>query len=58
MKKFKVINEKMTIINEQGIRMSDEMIVTLYNPPYEDETILSKTNWKLTDVIITEIKTY
>ena len=29
--------------------------VTLYSPPYDDETILSKTNWKLKDVTITEI---
>jgi len=30
--------------------------VTLYSQPYDDETILSKTNWKLEDVTITEIK--
>ena len=30
--------------------------VTLYNPPYDDETILSRTNWKSKDVTITEIK--
>ena len=30
--------------------------VTLYSPPYDDETILSKTNWKIKDVTITEIK--
>ena len=30
--------------------------VTLYNPPYDDETILSKTKWKMKDVTITEIK--
>jgi hypothetical protein len=29
--------------------------VTLYSPPYDDETILSKTNWKMKDVTITEI---
>jgi len=29
--------------------------VTLYNPPYDDETILARTNWKLKDVTITEI---
>ena len=29
--------------------------VTLYSPPYDDETILSKTKWKLKDVTITEI---
>ena len=29
-----------------------DITVTLYNPPYDDETILSKTNWKLKDVTI------
>ena len=32
--------------------------VTLYNPPYDDETILSRTKWKMKDVTITEIKHY
>ena len=32
--------------------------VTLYNPPYDDETILSKTNWNVGDVTITEVKQY
>ena len=31
------------------------LTITLFNPPYDDETILSKTNWKLKDVTITEI---
>ena len=35
-----------------------DITVTLYNPPYDDETILSKTNWKLKDVTITEVKHY
>ena len=30
---------------------------TLYNPPYDKETILARTNWKVSDVIITEEKT-
>ena len=30
--------------------------ITLYNPPYDDETILSRTKWKMKDVTITEIK--
>ena len=29
--------------------------VTLHKPPYDDETILSRTNWKLKDVTIREI---
>ena len=32
-----------------------DLTITLHNPPYDDETILSKTNWKLKDVTITEI---
>ena len=30
------------------------IIVTLYQPPYEDENILNKTGWKVKDVTITE----
>ncbi len=32
-----------------------DMTITLYNPPYDDETILSRTNWKAKDVTIKEI---
>ncbi len=32
------------------------MYITLYNPPYEDEDVLSRTKWKAKDVTITEIK--
>ena len=32
--------------------------ITLYNPPYDDETILSKTKWNLKDVTITEVPQY
>ena len=35
-----------------------DITVTLFNPPYDDETILSRTNWKLKDVTITEVKHY
>ena len=33
------------------------IVVTLHNPPYEDENILNKTGWKANDVTITELKT-
>ena len=33
------------------------IIVTLFNPPYENENILYKTKWKAEDVTITELKT-
>ena len=29
--------------------------ITLFQPPYEDEDIISRTKWKLKDVKITEI---
>ena len=32
------------------------LTITLHNPPYDDETILSRTKWKLKDVTITEIR--
>ena len=32
--------------------------VTLFNPPYEDENILSQLKWKSSDVTITECKMY
>ena len=35
-----------------------DLTITLHNPPYDDETILSKTKWNLKDVTITEIKHY
>ena len=34
------------------------LTITLHNPPYDEETILSKTNWKAKDVTITEVKHY
>ena len=33
-----------------------DLYVTLHNPPYDDETILSRTKWKAKDVTITEIQ--
>ena len=35
-----------------------KIIVTLHQPPYEDEDILKYTSWKLKDVTITEMKQY
>ena len=34
------------------------MIITLHNPPYEDEDVLARIKWKAEDVTITEIKQY
>ena len=35
-----------------------DMIITLYNPPYEDKDVISRTKWKVKDCTITEIKMY
>ena len=35
-----------------------KIIVTLHQPPYEDENILNKTCWSKKSVKITEIKQY
>ena len=32
-----------------------DLTITLHNPPYEDEDVLSHTKWKLKDCIITDI---
>ena len=34
------------------------LTITLHNPPYEDENILSQLKWKAKDVTITEMQTY
>ena len=34
------------------------MIITLHNPPYEDENVLARIKWKAKDVVITELPTY
>ena len=33
-----------------------DLTITLHSPPYDDETILSRTKWKAKDVTITEIQ--
>jgi hypothetical protein len=45
-KRFKVEHNNM----EKGV-----LYITLHNPPYNDEDILSKVDWKLKDVTITEV---
>ena len=47
MKRFKVEHDDM----EMGV-----LYITLHNPPYEDENILSKIKWEQKDVTITEVK--
>ena len=36
----------------------ESLIITLHQPPYEDENILSRIKWKAKDVTITELKQY
>ena len=31
------------------------MYITLFNPPYENEDVISKTKWKLNECIITDV---
>tara|TARA_B100000131_G_C17992347_1_gene563103 strand:- start:514 stop:675 length:162 start_codon:yes stop_codon:yes gene_type:complete len=33
----------------------DRLVITLYDPPYENENILNKTGWKIDEVTITDI---
>ena len=47
MKRFKVEH------NDMDIPIA---YITLFNPPYEDEDVISRTKWKLKDVKITEEK--
>jgi|TARA_A100001515_G_scaffold121287_1_gene104476 hypothetical protein len=47
MKRFKVEHNDMSI---------PTAYITLFNPPYEDEDVISRTKWKLKDVKITEEK--
>ena len=45
-KRFRVEHNDM----EKGV-----LYITLHNPPYNDEDVLSKVDWKLKDVTITEV---
>ena len=57
MKRFKVINNKIKFMDKFGERRFDTIVVTLHQPPYENENILYKTSWNEKDVTITEIIT-
>ena len=55
MKVFKVVNTK--LIDEKSAWGDNiSMIITLNNPPYENEDIFSHIKWKEEDCIVTEIK--
>jgi hypothetical protein len=55
MKAFRVVNKSIPFMDNFGKRKYNEIIVTLYQPPYEDENVLNKTGWKQKDVTITDI---
>ena len=55
MKAFRVVNKSIPFMDNFGERKYNEIIVTLYQPPYEDENVLNKTGWKQKDVTITDI---
>ncbi len=46
MKRFKV---------EHNDWETPTMYITLYNPPYEDADVISRTKWKLKDCTITDV---
>ena len=39
----------------ENIRKMQTIKVTIHNPPFEDENVLEKTNWKINDCIIKEV---
>ena len=45
----------MKIFLVENSRRGSKIKVTLHNPPYENENILHRTNWKEKDCIITEV---
>ena len=55
MRRFKVVNKTMEYMDKFGIRKYDTSYITLHNPPYEDEDVLSHTKWKLKDCTITDV---
>ena len=50
MRRFRVERENQLFASGYEV-----MIVTLHNPPYEDEDVISRTKWKLKDCIITDV---
>ena len=42
-------------IKGKGDKKFDTIVVTIHNPPYENENILYKTGWNEKDVTITEL---
>ena len=45
MKRFKVINKRIPFMDKFGEKKFDTIVVTIHNPPYENENILYKTGW-------------
>ena len=55
MKRFKVINKRIPFMDKFGEKKFDTIVVTIHNPPYDNENILYKTGWNEKDVTITEL---
>ena len=47
---------KIFLVEHKDYVDNPDLTITLHNPPYDDETILSRTKWKVKDVTITEIR--
>ena len=55
MKVFEVINREGCTTNVWGEEACEKVIITLYEPPYEDEDVLSRIKWNQRKVKITDI---
>ena len=55
MKRFKVVNSRINLIDRFGERRFDTIHVTLHKPPYTKADVLSHTKWKLKDCTITDV---
>jgi|TARA_Y100000296_G_C5056352_1_gene197481 hypothetical protein len=55
MKRFKVVNKTIPVLDKFGVRKFDTISVTLHKPPYTKSNILNKTGWKVKDCTITDM---
>ena len=39
----------------ENTRKMQTIKVTMHNPPFEDENVLERTNWKIKDCVIKEV---
>ena len=55
MRRFKVVHNTMEYMDKFGNRKYDTAYITLYNAPYENADVISRTKWNLSDVTITDV---